>query len=240
MIDKQSPIPIYFQIEELIKKQIADGIFKPGEALPSEREFADMYGISRMTVRQGINNLVQQKKLYREKGRGTFVSWPKIEQPLSKMTSFTEDMKSRNMEPGSKLLSFQTTKADEPIAKVLAVEEGTPIYAIKRVRLADELPIALERTYIACELAPHLTADTLNHSLYSYFERTCGYSISDAEQTIAAVLADEEDARWLTVPAGSPLLAIRRQTRLEDNRVLEAVYSHYRGDRYHFVTKMVR
>lgn len=77
MINKQSPIPIYFQIEELIKRQIADGVLKPGEALPSERELADQYEISRMTVRQGISNLVQQNKLYREKGKGTFVSWPK-------------------------------------------------------------------------------------------------------------------------------------------------------------------
>ncbi|WP_078390786.1 GntR family transcriptional regulator [Shouchella patagoniensis] len=240
MINKQSPIPIYFQIEELIKRQIADGVLKPGEALPSERELADQYEVSRMTVRQGISNLVQQNKLYREKGKGTFVSWPKIEQPLSKMTSFTEDMKNRKLVAGSLLLEFTTIPANKNIASILAVSEGTLVYAIKRVRLADELPIALEHTYITCDLAPHLSEEVLHSSLYAYFEQVCGHSIFEAEQTIEAVLATEEDARFLETQIGSPLLAIRRQTRLEDNRVLEAVYSHYRGDRYHFVTKMTR
>ncbi|GAF12228.1 transcriptional regulator of N-Acetylglucosamine utilization, GntR family [Bacillus sp. JCM 19046] len=240
MIDKQSPIPIYFQIEALIDKQIKDGVLRPGEALPSEREFASEYGVSRMTIRQGITNLVQQKKLYREKGKGTFVSWPNIEQPLSKMTSFTEDMKNREMEPGSKLLSFNRVEATGEIASILGISEGTMVFAIKRVRLADHMPIALEQTYITCELAPDLHEGVLHSSLYQYFEQECGYIINDAEQTIKAILATSEDAALLEVEKGSPLLAIRRQARLEDNRVLEAVYSHYRGDRYHFVTKMSR
>ncbi|WP_059102927.1 GntR family transcriptional regulator [Shouchella shacheensis] len=240
MIDKKSPIPIYFQIEEFIKKQIAEGVLYPGEALPSEREFADEYGISRMTVRHGINNLVNQKLLYRKKGKGTFVSWPKIEQPLSGMTSFTEDMESRNMKPDSKLLVFTTIQASAFVARQLQISEGEAVYFIQRVRLADELPIALERTYIPVSLVPGLTKEVLNASLYAYFEETCGFTIHEAEQTIEASLASEEDATHLSVPINSPLLSIRRNTRLLDNRVLEVVFSHYRGDRYHFVTRMVR
>ncbi|GAF22310.1 MULTISPECIES: GntR family transcriptional regulator [Shouchella] len=240
MIDKQSPIPIYYQIEELIHKQIEDGLLKPGDALPSEREFADRYQISRMTVRQGINNLVQKKQLVREKGRGTFVAHHNIEQSLTKTTSFSEDMVNRNMVPESKLLSFKRIKADADIANLLQVASGTEIYSVFRVRLANQIPIATEQAFIPTDIAPHLTETILHSSLYAYFEHELGYEIDHSEQTIRSVLANKEDAHLLDISEGDPLLAIRRQAITSTNRVLELVYTRYRGDRYHFVTRMSR
>ena len=107
MLDKQSPIPMYVQIEDYLKNQILQGDFVIGVAIPSERELTDTFGVSRMTVRQSITNLVNEGLLYREKGRGTYVATPKIEQPLSGLTSFTEDMLSRGMKPSNKLISFE-------------------------------------------------------------------------------------------------------------------------------------
>lgn len=106
-IDKQSPIPIYYQIMEQLKAQIKSGELLPDMPLPSEREYAEQFGISRMTVRQALSNLVNEGFLYRLKGRGTFVSKPKMEQALQGLTSFTEDMKSRGMTPGSRLIDYQ-------------------------------------------------------------------------------------------------------------------------------------
>ncbi|MFB4212034.1 GntR family transcriptional regulator [Shouchella sp. JSM 1781072] len=241
MIDKYSPIPIYYQIEELIQKQIKTGVLKPGDALPSEREFADKYQISRMTVRQGMNNLVQKRQLIREKGKGTFVaSTQNIEQFLTKTTSFSEDMLNRNMVPESRLLSFKREQVDEKTAQLLQVENGTDVFHVNRVRLANQSPIALEQAFIAVDLAPDLTESVLRSSLYTYFEEELGHRIDHSEQTIRSVLANEEDATLLEIQTGDPLLAIRRQAFTTERRVLELVYTRYRGDRYHFATRMSR
>lgn len=114
-INKHSPVPIYHQIEEQLKAMIDKGELQPDMLLPSEREYSETFGISRMTVRQALSNLVSQGYLYRQKGKGTFVSKQKIKQPLQGLTSFSEDMKSRGRKPSSKLLRFEIIKADEHI-----------------------------------------------------------------------------------------------------------------------------
>ena len=116
MIDKTSPLPIYYQLVEWIKGLIERGELKPGDSLPSEREYAERFSISRMTVRQAITELVNGGYLYRQKGVGTFVAEKKIEQQLMGLTSFTEDMKSRGMEPSSKLVGFEIVPAPSYIS----------------------------------------------------------------------------------------------------------------------------
>ncbi|GGE15840.1 hypothetical protein GCM10011571_16830 [Marinithermofilum abyssi] len=142
MIDKSSPVPIYYQLEEHIKSQIEKGELKPGDCLPSEREYSEKYGISRMTVRQAINNLVSDGYLIRQKGKGTFVSERKFEQKLSELTSFTEDMKARGLKPDSKLLQFEIIPSDDAIATQLSIKRHDPVYQIRRIRLADGVPMA--------------------------------------------------------------------------------------------------
>lgn len=107
LLEKNSHIPIYIQIEEIIKQRIYLEEYKIGETIPSERELSAQFDVSRMTVRQSITNLVNSGLLYREKGRGTYVANPKLEQPLKGLTSFTEDMRARGMEPSSKVLRFE-------------------------------------------------------------------------------------------------------------------------------------
>lgn len=106
-IDKQSPIPMYHQIMENLKKQIEDGTLAPDTLIPSEREYAERFGISRMTVRQALSNLVNEGYLYRQKGKGTFVSRKKFEQPLQGLTSFSEDMRQRGLKASSQLIDFK-------------------------------------------------------------------------------------------------------------------------------------
>ncbi len=159
MIDKNSPIPIYYQLKQYILKLIETGELQPGDAIPSEREFGERFGISRMTVRQAITNLANERVLYRVKGKGTFVMAPKLEQSLQGLTSFTEDMKARGMKASSKLLSFGIISADENLAKELEIKENDEVYEIKRIRLAEEIPMALERTYISAHIVPTLTEE---------------------------------------------------------------------------------
>ena len=124
VLNKTSHIPIYIQIEEMIKQQIADGKYRQGEMIPSEREFAEMYQVSRMTVRQAITNLVGIGQLYREKGKGTFVATEKLEQSLNSLTSFTEDMLARGLVPSSEVLSFDVLIPPKEIMKERQLTEG--------------------------------------------------------------------------------------------------------------------
>lgn len=234
MIDKHSPLPLYFQLEEQIKKTIESKELVPGDALPSERELSENYQISRMTVRQAITNLVNKGYLFREKGKGTFVSSQKFEQSLQGLTSFTEDMLARNLKPGSKLLHFEIYPADEDIKESLSLHDDELIYKIKRLRLANEEPIAIETSYLPVKLVPGVTPDILEKSLYTYIENDLHLSIGHATQTVEAAIVNEEDSKHLKVNKGVPILFIQRETYLENGTPLEIVKSSYRADRYKF------
>lgn len=240
MVDKQSPVPIYFQLEEEIKDRIEKGDLVPGDLIPSEREYAQQHGISRMTVRQAINDLVNDGYLYRQKGKGTFVARKKIEQPLQGLTSFTEDMKKRGMTPSSRLLHFEIVPAPEKIAKKLEIEPNAPVYDIRRVRLADDLPMALETSVISANLVQGLTKEQARGSLYQTIEGKLGKRIDYARQVIESSTARQSESEALGIQEGSPVLLIQRNTFLTDGTPLEVVKSVYRADRYKLMIDMHR
>ncbi len=234
MIDKNSPLPLYYQLEEQIKKSIETEEFQPGDALPSERELSESYQISRMTVRQAITNLVNKGYLFREKGKGTFVSNQKFEQNLQGLTSFTEDMKARNLVPGSKLLHFEIYPADHDIKAKLSLKDDELIYKIKRLRLANNDPIAVETSFLPVNLVPGLTPDKLASSIYTYIENDLKLTIGHASQTVEAAIVDAENQQHLKINKGVPILLIQRETYLENGTPLELVRSSYRADKYKF------
>lgn len=240
MINKNSPIPIYHQLEEYLKQQIENGILKEENSIPSEREFAEKFQISRMTVRQAINNLVMEGYLIRKKGLGTYVNKKKVEQDLQGMTSFTEDMLARGMKPSSKLLSFTIMNADKKTASDLQIVENDPVYNIKRIRLADGDTMALETAYIPVNLVPGLSEENSNMSLYQYIEENLSLSISEATQEIVASISDNSIAETLGMEEGDPILYIVRISYLQDGKPFELVKSAFRADRYRFIHTMKR
>lgn len=240
MINKKSRIPIYIQLEELIRQEIASGSLRPGDSIPSEREYAELHEISRMTVRQAINNLVTAGILYRQKGKGTFVAAPKVEQELFGLTGFTEDMIARGMKPENRLLSFAAVPASQPLAEALSVQQDEPLYEIKRIRLADGVPMAIETAYIPQQLVPGLTEDQTAFSVYSYIEDVLGLTILDATQEIEAAAAETDEARHLGIKEGAPILLIARTSRLGDGTPFEYVQSAFRADRYKFIHNLRR
>ncbi|MEH7275621.1 GntR family transcriptional regulator [Neobacillus vireti] len=240
MINKNSPIPIYHQLEEIIKQQINNGSLEEEALIPSEREYAQTFHISRMTVRQAINNLVSEGYLKRQKGRGTFVNKKKVEQELLGMTSFTEDMLSRGMQPSSNLLSFQIIPAVNKVAQKLRINENSAVYKIKRIRLADGTPLALETAYIPIEIVPGLTEENSNLSLYQYIEENLLLSISEATQEIEASIADRHVSEGLAIQEGDPILLIERISYLANGTPFELVKSTFRADRYRFIHTMKR
>lgn len=240
MIKKNSPIPIYYQLEEHIKDLIEKGALKQGEAIPPEREYAEKYQISRMTVRQAFTHLVNDGYLHRIQGKGTFVSERKIEQPLQGLTSFTEDMVARGLKPGSQLIHFEIIPATSQIASQLSIQEYGPVYEIKRIRLADDVPMALETNYISANLIKGLTEQIVNQSLYSYIEQQLGFQIDYATQVIESSVANQIEAQHLKIIPGSPVMLIQRNTFLQDGTPVELVKSSYRADRYKFMIQMKR
>lgn len=240
MIDKNSPLPIYYQLEALIKELIEKGELKPGDLIPSEREFSEQYSISRMTVRQAINNLVNDGYLSRQQGKGTFVARQKLEQPLSGLTSFTEDMKARGYTPSTKIIDFKTITSSKNIAQKLKLTEGTLVYELKRIRLADNIPMAYETVYLPKEITGDISVDIVKGSLYQYLENNLQLKIAHGSQVIEASLARKIESDLLEIAEGQPILLIERITYLENNQPLEVVKSVYRGDKYKFVIDMQR
>jgi GntR family transcriptional regulator len=240
VLDRQSHIPMYAQIEEELKRRIKDGEVAVGSAIPSERELTEQFGVSRMTVRQSITNLVNEGLLYREKGRGTFVASPKVEQPLNGLTSFTEDMKARGLTPSNKVIRFEKAQPEPDIAQELQLAAGDEVYTVERIRYANEKPMALERTYLPVKLFPILNEQALDGSLYSLIEQDQQQSISHASQRMEAALVRKEEAELLQIAMPSAILIIERVSYLTNGTPFEVVRSIYRADRYKFITEIQR
>ncbi|MDQ0339335.1 GntR family transcriptional regulator [Caldalkalibacillus uzonensis] len=240
MIDKDSPIPIYYQLEELIRTQIENEALQPGDLIPSERELAEQYHISRMTVRQAITNLVNEGLLVRKKGKGTFVAERKIEQPLSKLRGFSEDMRSLGMVPETKLLEFKEVPAPIKVSRELHIKRGDLVYQISRLRLADGRPMACEVAYLSKQRIHGLTEETVKGSLYQYIEQELKLKIERAIQSLEPSVAFKQESQLLEIAEQAPVLLMRRTTYLSDGTPFEYVKSVYRGDRYKFVIEMYR
>src|SRR5579884_2027130 len=141
---RKSPLPRYYQLKEIMREKIRSGEWKPGDLIPSERELGETYGISRMTARQAITELVNEGVFYREQGKGTFVTRNKITQQLMTLTGFTEDISARGQHPSTKVLSAGMDVADAETAERLRIQPNDPIFCLQRLRLADGEPLARE------------------------------------------------------------------------------------------------
>ncbi|SDJ26351.1 GntR family transcriptional regulator [Salimicrobium halophilum] len=239
-IDKEGVIPIYHQLKKIIIQQIEKGEWKVNELIPSERELTDHLAISRMTVRHAINDLVSEGVLYRKRGKGTYVARPKINQGLTKLSSFTEDMEKRGLKPRSKVLHIEEIEADKEVAEKLNLKEGDRVVEVFRLRLADEQPMALERSFLPADKVSSLKSLSLeNKSLYKELQEKYHLNLASATQTIEiSYPVNPSDARYLEIDLDTPVLLIERRTYSEDDTPLEYVQSFYRADRYKFSIEM--
>ncbi|HYS30113.1 MAG TPA: GntR family transcriptional regulator [Candidatus Limnocylindria bacterium] len=210
-----------------------------GQAIPSERLLSQELGVSRLTVRAAIDQLVRDGQLSRRHGAGTFVTEPKIAQPLT-LTSFTEDMRRRGMVPGSRTVDLTVTSAGARLARRLQVSPEERIVRVTRLRLADGETMALEVLHVPEALIPGLSkTDLENHSFYALLEERYGIVIGSGTQTIEPTVTNEEESALLRVPLHSPAFLFERTTVAESGRTVEFVRSIYRGDRYRLVTELL-
>jgi GntR family transcriptional regulator len=240
-IYKSGPVPRYYQLKEIMRERVRTGEWKPGDLIPSERELGEKYGISRMTARQAITDLVNEGLFYREQGKGTFVSQRKITQQLNRLTGFTEDIRERGQQPSTKVLSAKMCPADEATAERLRIKPGLLIFCLQRLRLADGEPLAIEFSQVSFVGCERLLEEDLEHnSLYRLLETKYGTPPMEAEQELEAGLAGNEEARLLKIPVGSSVLFIRRTTYTDRNQPFEYAKSVYCGNKYTFYTQMKR
>lgn len=233
VIYRNSPVPLYYQLKEIMRQRIRTGEWQPGDLIPSERELSETYGLSRMTARQAITELVNEGALYREQGKGTFVSTRRITQQLMRLTGFTEDMRARNRLPSTQVLSAELCPADEITAERLRVEPGHHVFRLQRLRLADGQPLAMESSYLTFRGCETLAEQDLErNSLYHVLEARYNIPLLDADQEMEAGLAGEDEAQRLHIAIGSPVLFTRRTTYTDRNQPVEYAQSVYRGSEY--------
>ncbi len=239
MLDKTTAIPIYYQLKEWLRGEIASGVWKPGDLIPSERELSGKFGISRMTVRQALNELREDGLLRREQGRGTYVAEPKIEQRLTRLTGFTEDMQRRALQSGARVLRQMMVAAPAPVAHALRISQEKPIVLLERLRMAEHEPMAIESSYLHFTgMEKLLEEDFEDQSLYHYLSEKYGIIPTRAEQQVEAVQCHEGECKLLHIETNAAVLRNRRITYDQKNKPFEYTWSIYRGDRYIFYVEL--
>ncbi|PWD50754.1 GntR family transcriptional regulator [Serinibacter arcticus] len=223
------PVPKHAQLRSILLSQVGHA-WQPHAAIPSERELMVTYGVSRATVREAIRALVEEQKLYKVQGKGTFVAGHRVQTTLH-LASFTEDMRRRGLVPSTLVRSVELVEAPVEARASLGLEEGEKAWRIERLRLAGGVPMAFELAWYSARVAPDLGSRDLAGSLYGLLADVYGVRIDHAEQTAWAEAVDAERAELLGVEPGAPVLVFRR-TSGAANQVVEHVVSWYRGDRY--------
>lgn len=229
--------PLYLQLKRWIEDAIRRGIINPGDALPSERDLALKVDVSRVTVRKAVLQLVKDGVLVQRHGSGTFVATPpqRVEQSLSQLTSFTEDMARRGMAVHAEWLDRGLYAPSPEETVILGLSAGEDVARVARLRISGETPLAIERASLSASVLPDPKAVT--DSLYKLLDKAGNRPVR-AIQRIRAANLGAEDARLLDVPPGSAGLNIERTSYLASGRVIEFTRSIYRGDTYDFVAEL--
>jgi GntR family transcriptional regulator len=229
--------PLYLQLKRWIEDAVARGAIKPGDALPSERDLALRVDVSRVTVRKAVQHLVRDGVLVQRHGSGTFVApqTHRVEQSLSQLTSFAEDMARRGMSVHSVWLDRGIYHPSPEETVVLGLSSGENVSRVARLRISGDMPLAIERAALSARALPD--PDQIGTSLYAHLEKSGNRPVR-AIQRIRAANLGEDDAKLLEVPAGAAGLYIERISYLNSGKVIEFTRSIYRGDTYDFVAEL--
>ncbi|MEA3338163.1 MAG: GntR family transcriptional regulator [Chloroflexota bacterium] len=236
---REAPDPLYVQVKKSLLDEIRSGQYHPHDRLPSERELSNRFDVSRMTVRQALLDMGRDGTIYARVGQGTFVAEPRIEQKLSRLTGFTEDMTRRGSTSGARVLRLESIHPPSSVMRALQTTPERPVVLLERIRLAGLEPIAIETAYLhLVNVESLLQEDFKNRSLYQLLRESYDVTPTRAEQRIGADLCSQRDQALLKVDRGSPVLRNRRVTYDQRDRAFEYVESAYRADRYVFLVEL--
>jgi GntR family transcriptional regulator len=241
-IDFDSPVPYYAQLLELLRSQIRQGEWRPGDQLPGEHSLCATYGVSRSVVRQALGEMESEGLIVRRKGKGAFVAEPKIVESLAqRLTGFHQDMRERGLRPISEILAQEVVPATTYVARQLEVATGTPVVHLRRLRSVNDEPIVLVSSFLPATLCRGMvTVDFRERSLYEYLEQSCGVTIARGRRTIEAAAANQEEAAYLHLQIGDPLISLDSVSYAEDGTPIEYYRASHRGDRSQFEVELVR
>ena len=225
--------PVYIQIHNQIKKDIDAGVWSVGDRIPSERELALEFNVSRMTLRQAVQTLVEEGILERQVGAGTFVARKKVQEKMTGVTSFTELMEEQGKKPSSRTVSYLVTTPSLSEMERLKLKDDEKVLRMERIRYADEVPICFEVATLPYSLVKDYERSQITTSLYRTLEES-GREIGHAQQSVSAQVASERIAEYLNIKRGSAILRLRQITELGDGTPFEYVRTQYAGDKFEF------
>jgi GntR family transcriptional regulator len=240
-IDKSSPVPYYHQLKMILIKEIESGNWLPEQKLPSEAEFCGRFDISRTVVRQTIKELQNEGYIFTEKGKGTFISQPKITEGfVQSLSGFHEEMVRRGFRVTTRIIRQELTSASRTVADALEIDPDTPVIELSRLRMLNNEPSVFVTTYIAHDSCPPLLeADLENKSLYAFLDQ-CGVRLHRGRRYISVSLANEYEASLLHMEIGAPLITLDSITYLYSGKPLEYFHALHRGDRTRFEVDLVK
>jgi GntR family transcriptional regulator len=238
LLDKSSPIPLYYQLFLRVQADILTGIARPGDLLGTEKAIQQRYGVSRATVRKALDELARHGRLERITGRGTFVAEPAAPVHTPHLLSYTEEMERDGRVPGSRTMIFSVEFPPMDAAEALRCSPTEQVVHIGRIRTADGLPVLVVHHYLAPFI--QLESGDLRESLYQTLESRLGIRLQEAYHTVSAALAGADEAEMLDVAEGSPLLQFERTTLGADDRPVIYERGFARPDRYHYVVHLYR
>jgi GntR family transcriptional regulator len=236
-----SPVPLYNQLRELLRARILDGTYTPLIRMPSENELCELFGVSRITVRQALNDLQKEGLIFKIHGKGTFVAKPKAYQNISSLQGLAESLVKHGYEVINQVRSIRYFAAPQEVAARLALETGAIVAEIQRVRLINREPVSLEVTYLPGQIGKQLEkADLVMRDIFLILENDLGIALGHADLAIDAILADAELARALKTEENSPIMRIERLTHTDAGVPLDFEYLYYRGDAFQYRLRIDR
>jgi GntR family transcriptional regulator len=236
-----SPIPLYTQVKENLRERILDGSYPPHAKLPAESELSTIFGVSRITVRQALNDLQKEGVIFKIPGKGTFVAKPKAFQQLTQLEGFGEAMSRMGYEIYNQVTSHKLIAAPAHVAQQLQLAPGAEVSEIKRVRHLNREPVSLEVTYLTTDIGERLRREDLaSRDIFLILENDYGIALGHADLQVDAMLADDTLAHALRVEQGSAVLRIERLTHRADGSPLDFEYLYFRGDAFQYRLQIAR
>lgn len=226
-------IPIYIQISQKIRQMITSGYYQEDDQIPSEEEIVNTYGVSRMTARNAVTELVNEGLVYRVHGKGAFVARTKLNRHLNKITGFHEDMHNIGLKPSSKVINFEKRRPTEKEGNILKIDKLNMVFEIKRIRYVVDVPYGFQKVIVPEYLVPKLyEVDLEKESLYSYLN-LIGKPLVTSDQRMEAVM-NTEIAELINIPDTIPFFFFERTSFLENQTPVELLQSYFRGDKFSY------
>ncbi|BCV24882.1 GntR family transcriptional regulator [Gelria sp. Kuro-4] len=239
LLPRNNGLPLYSQLAELLREKIVEGELAPGEKLPSETQLAEMYGVSRITTKQALNELAAQGLIYRLQGSGSYVSPKRLKRQLSQLGGFSEDMRRNGVFVRRKVLELNLSKPPKTVRSRLKLAEREMALVVRRLIIVDQEPIALFKSYLPEHLVRGLLLEDLEENgLYELLQNKLGLCLGWADQILEIGSATTEEAYLLSVSTGVPVFRTTRNTNLCDGTPIETAEAVFRGDRVEFHTRL--